>query len=93
MTNNVITSQVSAGIVKGLFPQSKDIQVDIQSSNFDSLEPAYSCSGASSIKNNITADPAWTGHLNASVSLYARLDAISGTSPNDTAGWHVSFDQ
>lgn len=94
VTNNQITSQVASGLLKGLFPQSSDIEVLIQSSNFDSLEPAYSCPKASALQKAVTTGNSnWTNHLTATAGLYATLDAISGTPNQDTGGWHVSFDQ
>jgi hypothetical protein len=94
VTNNVITSQVASGLVKGLFPQSTDIEVVIQSPSFDSLEPTYPCNKANSLKNAITTGNSnWTNHLTASADLYAKLDSISGIASQDTAGWHSSFDQ
>lgn len=93
VTNNQITSQVASGLLKGLFPQSSDIEVLIQSSNFDSLEPAYSCPKASALQKAVTTGNSnWTNHLTATAGLYATLDAISGTPNQDTGGWHVSFD-
>ncbi|KAG5645660.1 hypothetical protein DXG03_005497 [Asterophora parasitica] len=93
VTNNVITSQVASGLVKGLFPASAGIEAIIQSSSFDSLEPTYSCNKASQLKSSITTgSQVWNDHLAAAAGLYAKLDAISGISPSDTAGWHTSFD-
>lgn len=94
MTNNQITSQVASGLLKGLFPKSSDINVIIQSINFDSLEPAYSCPQANALGTTVTTGNAnWTSHLVAAAALYAKLDAISGISNPDSGGWHVSFDQ
>ncbi|KAG6825217.1 hypothetical protein H0H93_001045, partial [Arthromyces matolae] len=93
VTNNQITSQVASGLVKGLFPGSTDVEVFIQSSSFDSLEPAYSCNKANSLKNTITSSQTWNGHLTAAAGVYAQLDAISGIATQDTGGWHSSFDQ
>ncbi|RDB26642.1 Counting factor 60 [Hypsizygus marmoreus] len=93
VTNNVITSQVASGLVKGLFPGSAGIEAIIQASAFDSLEPSYPCSKASQLRNTITSgSQAWNDHLAKAADLYAKLDAISGTAPKDTAGWHSSFD-
>lgn len=90
----MITSQVASGLVKGLFPRSTDIEVVIQPSTFDSLEPTYPCNKANSLKTAITTGNAnWTNHLSASASLYAKLDSISGIATQDTGGWHSSFDQ
>ncbi|KAG6836360.1 hypothetical protein H0H93_008861 [Arthromyces matolae] len=89
VTNNQITSQVASGLVKGLFPGSAD------ASSFDSLEPAYSCNKANSLKNTITSSQTWSGHydLTAATDVYTQLDAISGIATQDTGGWHSSFDQ
>lgn len=94
VTNNVITSQVASGLVKGLFPQSAGIEVIIQSSAVDSLEPTYPCNKANQLKTAVTTgSQTWNDHLTKAADLYAQLDAISGTAAMDTAGWHVSFDQ
>jgi hypothetical protein len=94
VTNNQITSQVASGLLKGLFPRSSNIEVLIQSSNFDSLEPAYSCPKANALKTAVTTGNSnWTNHLAAAAGLYAKLDAISGIASQDTGGWHSSFDQ
>jgi len=98
VTNNVITSQVASGLVAGLFPLSEphDVAVMIQSSNFDSLEPTYSCGAASRLISDYTtgSDGAhWQAHLTEAASLYAKLDKVSGIATQDSGGWHVSFDQ
>ncbi|KDR79193.1 hypothetical protein GALMADRAFT_243093 [Galerina marginata CBS 339.88] len=97
VTNNVITSQVASGLVAGLFPKSKsqDVAALIQSSNFDSLEPTYSCGRASQIRSDYTTGnngAQWQAHLTQSASLYAKLDKVSGIATSDSAGWHTSFD-
>ncbi|KAF8977495.1 histidine phosphatase [Cyathus striatus] len=96
VTNNEITSQVASGLLKGLFPStpSSNIEVQIQSSTFDSLEPTYSCPNANNLKSGFTTGSKgqiWQDHLNAAKSIYASLDAVSGIDPND-GGWHASFD-
>ena len=94
VTNNQITSQVASGLLKGLFPRSSNIEVLIQSSNFDSLEPTYSCPKADALKAAVTTGNSnWTNHLVAAAGLYAKLDAVSGIASQDTGGWHTSFDQ
>lgn len=96
VTNNVITSQVASGLLKGLFPNTPDVAVLIQSSDFDSLEPTYSCPAANALVTNYTTGAngtLWQAHLTDAASLYANLDAVSGISNPDTGGWHVSFDQ
>ncbi|KAJ6547017.1 histidine phosphatase superfamily [Mycena capillaripes] len=93
VTNNVITSQVAGGLVKGLFPGTENTAVLIQSSNFDSLEPTYSCPTADSLRNAYTSGSSnWTTHLTDAAPLYAKLDSVSGTSNPDSGGWHTSFD-
>ncbi|KAG6867355.1 hypothetical protein C0993_003853, partial [Termitomyces sp. T159_Od127] len=93
VTNNQITSQVASGLVKGLFPASSDVEVLVQSTSFDSLEPTYPCPKASQLQTTITTgSQTWNGHLTAAAGLYAKLDAISGIASHDTGGWHVSFD-
>jgi hypothetical protein len=52
VTNNVITSQVAGGLLKGLFPATSNAGVLIQSSSFDSLEPTYSCPTANSLMSD-----------------------------------------
>ncbi|KAF8192922.1 phosphoglycerate mutase-like protein [Pholiota molesta] len=97
VTNNVITSQVASGLLAGLFPKSDPAfaAVKIQSSAFDSLEPTYSCPTASKLRSDYTtgsSGQAWQAHLTEAASLYSKLDAVSGISPNDNASWHTSFD-
>ncbi|KAL9709558.1 hypothetical protein Ac2012v2_007297 [Leucoagaricus gongylophorus] len=95
VTNNVITSQVASGLLRGLFPGSNGIQAEIQSPSFDSLEPTYPCSKADTLRNNYTTGSGgqvWQQHLAAAAPLYDKLDRVSGIPRNDTAGWHVSFD-
>ncbi|KAF7294756.1 Histidine phosphatase [Mycena indigotica] len=93
VTNNVITSQVAGALVKGLFPATKNTAVLVQSSTYDSLEPTYSCPKADAIRSAYVGGSAnWTNHLTAAAALYAKLDAVSGTSNPDTGGWHNSFD-
>ncbi|KAF8154514.1 histidine phosphatase [Crassisporium funariophilum] len=97
VTNNVITSQVASGLLAGLFPQSKFqiLATLIQPSTFDSLEPTYSCSAASRIRNDYTTGSSgqlWKEHLTKASSLYTKLDKVSGIQSQDTAGWHTSFD-
>ncbi|THU98971.1 phosphoglycerate mutase-like protein [Dendrothele bispora CBS 962.96] len=95
VTNNVITSQVAGGLLKGLFPLSHDAaQALIQSSNFDSLEPTYRCPNADSIRSAYTSNTNanWTAHLDAASALYDKLDKVSGIARSDSAGWHTSFD-
>ncbi|KAJ6608626.1 histidine phosphatase [Mycena sp. CBHHK59/15] len=93
VTNNVITSQVAGGLLKGLFPGTDNVAVLIQSSTFDSLEPTYSCPTANNIRAAYTTGSTnWTTHLTAASSLYAKLDSVSGIATQDTAGWHTSFD-
>jgi hypothetical protein len=66
----------------------------IQSTDFDSLEPAYSCPHADALGTTVTTgNTNWTNHLVAAAPLYAKLDAISGIQNSDSGGWHVSFDQ
>ncbi|KAF9450832.1 histidine phosphatase [Macrolepiota fuliginosa MF-IS2] len=94
VTNNAITSQVASGLLRGLFPKSDHIQVQIESSTFDSLEPTYSCSGADSLRNNFTTGSGgqlWQQHLTDAAPLYNKLDNVSGI-PGDDFGWHMSFD-
>jgi acid phosphatase len=97
VTNNVITSQVASGLLQGLFPGSKPQHVAalIQSSTFDSLEPTYSCPTANALRSQYTTGndgSAWQSHLALATPLYARLDSVSGTATQDSAGWHTSFD-
>ncbi|KAF9527468.1 histidine phosphatase [Crepidotus variabilis] len=97
VTTNVITSQVASGLAKGLFPASlsENVPVKIQSANFDSLEPKYSCNRASTIRSDITTGSQgdlWKNHLNKAASIFEKLDKVSGFPKDDTGGWHVSFD-
>ncbi|KAJ3873944.1 histidine phosphatase [Lentinula edodes] len=93
VTSNPITSQVSGGLLHGLFPDSSDVAVLIQADAFDSLSASYSCPAADSIFTAYTTGSSnWTEHLVDGAELYEELDAVSGTAENDTAGWHTSFD-
>lgn len=96
VTNNVITSQVASMLIAGMYPERslQDQPLLIQPASIDSLEPAYSCSSASSLFSSYgsgSTAPGWQAHLQAAAGLYATLDAISGISPSASA-WHVSFD-
>ncbi|KAJ9619521.1 hypothetical protein H2203_008299 [Taxawa tesnikishii (nom. ined.)] len=96
VTNNVITSQVAGMLIAGMYPAtaSHDVPLLIQPDSIDSLEPAYTCSAASSLYSSYgsgSTAPGWRAHLDAARSLYATLDSISGVSPS-ASGWHVSFD-
>ena len=95
VTDNQITSQVAGGLLRGLFPNSSQIAALIQINDaFDSLQPTYSCSSASSLFTQYTTDSSnWTEHLTDAQSLYASLDKVSGIATHDSAGWHTSFDQ
>ncbi|KAF8915656.1 histidine phosphatase [Mucidula mucida] len=96
VTNNVITSQVAGGLVRGLFPDTHNAEVHIERDGIDSLEPSLDpCDNL--VKPGITDKGAgdggvWTGHLEAAASLYEKLDAVSGIDSEDTAGWHTWFD-
>ena len=96
VTNNVITSQVAGQIIEGMFPATTNTQIPvaIQPDSIDSLEPTYTCAAATTLYANYSVgstNPAWTAHLNQSVSLFATLDAISGVNTTDP-GWHQWFD-
>ncbi|TKA72952.1 hypothetical protein B0A55_07546 [Friedmanniomyces simplex] len=96
VTNNVITSQVASMLIAGMYPSraNQDTPLLIQPDSIDSLEPAYTCSVASTLFSSYGSGskaPAWLAHLNDSASLYATLDRISGVNPN-ASDWHVSFD-
>lgn len=95
-TNNVITSQVAGMVVDAMYRPSLATQFPllIQPASVDSLEPAYSCPAASNLYKSYSVGSStqeWTAHLNASRSLYATLDAISGVPSNDK-GFHMSWD-
>ncbi|TKA48350.1 hypothetical protein B0A54_00485 [Friedmanniomyces endolithicus] len=96
VTNNVITSQVASMLIAGMYPSraNQDTPLLIQPASIDSLEPAYTCSVASALYGSYgsgSTAPAWLAHLNASASLYATLDRLSGVNPNAT-DWHMSWD-
>lgn len=96
VTNNVITSQVAGGLIDGFFDlkgQGPDFGVFIQPAAFDSLEPAYTCNGANTIRNNYQTTPEWFQHINdtRTQDLFKRLDALSKVDPKDS-GWHVWMD-
>ncbi|KEF58578.1 uncharacterized protein A1O9_06504 [Exophiala aquamarina CBS 119918] len=97
VTNNVITSQVVGQVIEGQFPKqltNAPIGVSIQPASIDSLEPAYTCATADTLRAayGVGSHAAnWTQHLNASAALFAKLDAVSGV--NTTApAWHNWFD-
>ncbi|KAJ3886161.1 histidine phosphatase [Lentinula edodes] len=93
VTSNPITSQVSGGLLKGLFPDSSDVAALIQADAFDSLTASYSCPAAKSIFTAYTTDSSnWTEHLVDAAGIYEELDEVSGIAADDTAGWHTSFD-
>ncbi|KAI4517788.1 phosphoglycerate mutase-like protein [Schizophyllum commune Loenen D] len=93
VTNNVITSQVAGGLLRGLFPGVSDAQVHVQPEGIDSLEPQYPCPAADDVRAAYTtANANWTHHLNATAPLFAKLDAVSGIEEEDDAGWHTWFD-
>ncbi|KZO89951.1 histidine phosphatase [Calocera viscosa TUFC12733] len=93
VTNNVITSQVAGGLIKAMYPDLTGYQVLIQSSSFDSLEPAYSCPAANAVNSQYQgANSTWAQHLQLAAPVYDKLDAVSNIPRNDTGGWHVSFD-
>ncbi|QDS67453.1 hypothetical protein FKW77_000612 [Venturia effusa] len=95
VTNNVITSQVGSMVTKAMYPEfDGPFPLQIQPVSVDSLEPAYLCLAATYLSGNFSVgsnNPAWTAHLNASSTLFAGLDVISGVPKNDT-GFHQSWD-
>lgn len=98
VTNNVITSQVAAALIGGMFPSiarsHTPISVQIENDAIDSLEPTYSCPGADALSSSYgvgSTDPAWTAHLNETQSLRSALNAISGVSSSQS-DWQQSWD-
>lgn len=96
VTNNVITSQVASMLITGMYAErrGKETPLRIQPNSIDSLEPKYSCDGASDLFSSYgsgSSSPAWIEHLTASAELFGRLDALSGIDPGDE-GWHQSWD-
>ncbi|KAF2681311.1 histidine acid phosphatase-like protein [Lentithecium fluviatile CBS 122367] len=94
VTNNVITSQVAGMLVNGMYSTTTDVPLQIQTSSIDSLEPAYSCFGASALYSSYGVGSTaanWTEHLKLAKPLFTSLDAISGV-PADSTDWHKSFD-
>jgi hypothetical protein len=82
----------------GMYPSTANtqFQVLIQPDTIDSLEPTYTCDGASDLYSAYgvgSSNPNWTAHLNASstVSLFETLDNISGVNSIDP-DWHQWFD-
>uniref|UniRef100_D8QLW7 Acid phosphatase n=1 Tax=Schizophyllum commune (strain H4-8 / FGSC 9210) TaxID=578458 RepID=D8QLW7_SCHCM len=95
VTNNVITSQVAGGVLRGLFPGVSDVQVHVQPEGIDSLEPQYPCPAADAVRAAYTTGDSgaeWQHHLNTTAPLFATLDAVSGIEEEDDAGWHTWFD-
>lgn len=98
VTNNVITSQVASNLIAGMFPQvaAKDIATSllIENDAIDSLEPAYTCDGASALYGEYgvgSSNPAWTAHLTQTQDLRTALNGISGVS-SDQSDWQQSWD-
>ena len=96
VTNNVITSQVAGQIVEGQYSALRDrpVSVLIQPDSIDSLEPAYTCNAADDLYSSYgegSNAANWTLHLNDSVSLFAKLDSVSGVNSSDP-DWHDWFD-
>ncbi|USW58399.1 Putative histidine phosphatase superfamily [Septoria linicola] len=83
-------------LIAGMYPSRAGVDTPllIQPNSIDSLEPRYSCPAASALFSDYGVGSSatnWTRHLNASSSLFARLDGVSGIDPDDN-GWHQSFD-
>ncbi|KAK5196502.1 hypothetical protein LTR99_005290 [Exophiala xenobiotica] len=96
VTNNQITSQVAGQIIDGQYPSlaNQPVSVAIQPDSIDSLEPAYTCEAASDLYSSYGVGSSaanWTLHLNDSVSLFAKLDSVSGINSSDP-DWHNWFD-
>jgi 2-phosphoxylose phosphatase len=96
VTNNVITSQVAGQVVLGMYPSTSKsvVQVSIQPSSIDSLEPNYDCTAADSLYSeySISSNAAnWTLHLNLSTPLFSKLDSVSKVNESDP-DWHNWFD-
>jgi len=96
VTNNQITSQVAGQIIKGQYTSltNQPVSVAIQPDSIDSLEPAYTCDAASDLYSTYGVGSSvanWTLHLNDSVSLFAKLDSVSGVNSSDP-DWHNWFD-
>ena len=96
VTNNVITSEVAGQLILGMFPSTAQstVSVAIQPDSIDSLEPTYTCSASDDLfaSYSVGSDAAnWTLHLNDSVSLFNKLDSVSGVNRSDP-DWHNWFD-
>lgn len=95
VTNNVITSQVASALIVGMYPNysGNDFSVAIQPDAYDTLEPAYSCSGMGTMRTAYQSTDAWYKHLNDSRTqdLFAKLDSVSKVDSDDS-GWHSWFD-
>ena len=94
ITNNVITSQVAGMVVNAMYFPHSDFALSIQPASIDSLEPAYTCPTATTIRGNYGVNSncsAWLAHLNAAKPLYAALDTISGV-PANSNPFHMSLD-
>jgi 2-phosphoxylose phosphatase len=96
VTNNVITSEVAGQLILGMFPSTAQsvVRVAIQPDSIDSLEPNYECSAADDLFESygVGSDARnWTRHLNDSVELFDKLDAVSGVNGSDP-DWHNWFD-
>ena len=96
VTNNVITSQVAAMLIAGMWPgrANADTPLLIQPESVDSLEPAYICSYAANLYGSYgpgSSSPPWLRHINDSAPLKAKLDSTSGVNPN-ASDWSMSYD-
>lgn len=89
------TSQVLGALASGIFPQQskQTLVAAIQSADYDSLEPTYSCPAANALRDAYEGSNFnWQAHLTAAAPLWSRLDAVSGISNPDNGGWHTSID-
>ena len=94
VSNNVITSQVSGMLIKGMYNSAEDVALQVQPTTIDSLAPSYPCPKASSIyaSYGVGSKAAnWTAHLTGANALFNSLDSISGIASDSTA-WHQSYD-
>ncbi|RCI14357.1 hypothetical protein L249_6007 [Ophiocordyceps polyrhachis-furcata BCC 54312] len=92
-TNNVITQQVAAMVIGGMWRDSGPFPLLIQPSGIDSLEPQYDCPAANERFSSIVSNTntVWRKHLVSSTQLFRTLDNITLVHPLDPT-FHSSFD-
>lgn len=85
------TIETAAGVARGMQPdRSEPVRARHQPAPIDSLVPAYPCPEARQLEAAIRREPAWLMHRQSHRDLFARLNAVFGTS--DLPAWSDSAD-